>query len=76
MITADLIKTLTEFGPQGLTQLIRRSGYKEDKFITARFLGLTNGGQFCYLCKYPGEFEDECKVFVSVNKDGTLTAEY
>ena len=76
MITADVIKTLTEFGPQDMTKLIRRSGYREDKFITARFLGLTNGGQFCYLCKYPGEFEDECKVFVSVNKDGTLTAEY
>ena len=76
MITADKLKTLTEFGPKGLTTLIRRAGYKEDSFTEAKFLGLTNGGQFCYICKYPGEFEDTCKVFLTVNKDGTVRAEY
>ena len=76
MITAETLKTLTEFGPQGLTTLIRRAGYKEDKFIEAKFLGMTNGGQFCYLCKYPGEFEDTCKVFVYIDKAGSIKAEY
>ena len=76
MITADIIKTLIELSPQGLTKLIRRAGYKEDSFTEAKFLGMTNGGQFCYLCKYPGEFEDTCKVFLSVNKDGSIKAEY
>jgi len=76
MITADTLKVLTGFGPQGLTTLIRRAGYKEDTFTGAKFLGLTNGGQFCYLCTYKGEFEDTCKVFLTVNKDGTVSAEY
>jgi hypothetical protein len=76
MITADLLKTLTEFGPQGLTTLIRRAGYHEDTITEAKFLGMTNGAQFCYLCTCPGEFEDTFKVFLSVNKDGTVHAEY
>lgn len=76
MITADTVKTLTEMGPKGLTTLIRRAGYREDKFIEAKFLGITNGGMFCYSCVYPGEFEDVCKVFVRVHSDGTITAEY
>ena len=76
MITADTIKTLISLGPQGLTTFIRRAGYKEDTFVSAKFLGLTNGGQFCYLCTYKGEFEDTCKVFLTVNKDGTVRAEY
>lgn len=76
MITADIIKTLIELSPQGLTKLIRRAGYKEDTFTGAKFLGMTNGGQFCYLCTYKGEFEDTCKVFVYQSIDGTLKAEY
>ena len=76
MILADTLKTLTAFGPQGLTTLIRRAGYKEDKFTEAKFLGMTNSGQFCYLCKYPGEFEDTCKVFVYVDNTGKINAEY
>ena len=76
MITADTLKVLTGFGPQGLTTSIRRAGYKQYTFTGANFLGLTNGGQFCYLCTYKGEFEDTCKVFLTVNKDGTVSAEY
>ena len=76
MITADTLKTLTEMSPGALTALIRKAGYKEDKFTEATFLGMTNGGMFCYSCVYPGEFEDVCKVFVRVGSDGTLEAEY
>lgn len=76
MITAETLKTLTEFEAQGLTTLIRKAGYKEDKFTEAKFLGMTNGGQFCYMVAYPGEFEDTCKVFVYVDKSGVIRAEY
>lgn len=76
MITADTLKTLTEMSPKSLTALIRKAGYKEDRFTEAKFLGMTNGGMFCYSCVYPGEFEDVCKVFVRVSTDGALTAEY
>jgi hypothetical protein len=76
MITAEKLKTLTEMTAQGLTKLIRKAGYKEDKFISAKFLGMTNAGMFCYSCTYPGEFEDVCKVFVRIDSNDKLTAEY
>jgi len=77
MLTADTLKTLMEFGPQGLTVLIRRAGYKEDSFVKSKFLGMTNGGQFCYQCTYKGDFEDTCKVFLTYNHDtGKVSAEY
>lgn len=76
MITADKLKILTELTPQGLTRLIRKAGYKEDRFTAAKFVGMTNGGQFCYSCVYPGEFEDTCKVFVQIDHNDNLIAEY
>jgi hypothetical protein len=76
MITAETLKTLTAMDPKSLTNLIRKAGYKEDRFTEVKFLGITNGGEFCYSCVYPGEFKDVCKVFVRVNTNGTLTAEY
>lgn len=68
MITADTLKTLTSFTAQGLTEAIRKRGYKKDSFNTAKFLGITNGGQFCYSVTYTDTFEDkECttKVYIS-----------
>jgi hypothetical protein len=76
MITADKLQYLVTLRAQELTALIRKSGYKEDKFKSAKFLGMTNAGMFCYSCVYPGDFEDTCKVFVRINSDDTLTAEY
>lgn len=52
MITADTLKTLTELGPKGLTVLLQKSGYKHDTVTESKFLGLTNGGQFCYKIDY------------------------
>jgi hypothetical protein len=76
MITAEKLKTLISLSAQDLTNMIRRAGYKEDRFLVAEFLGMTNGGQFCYKCLYPGEFKDTCKVFVCMDSDGTVRAEY
>ena len=70
MITAERLKTLTSFTAQGLTEGIRKTGYKTDKFNTAKFLGMTNGRQFCYSVTYTDMIEgDECttKVYISYN---------
>jgi hypothetical protein len=48
MITAETLKTLTSFTPYALDQARNRSGRPMLGFKTARFLGMTNGGQFCY----------------------------
>lgn len=52
MITADRLKFLTTMSADMLTAGIRQTGYKKDKFETAKFVGLTNGGQFCYFVTY------------------------
>lgn len=52
MITAEQLKILTSLGPQGLTTFLNRSGYKQDKVTECQFLGMTNGGQFCYKIDY------------------------
>lgn len=52
MITAETLATLTQFTAAALTRAIRDAGHKEDSFLTARFLGITNGGQFCYQTQY------------------------
>lgn len=80
MILADTLKTLTTFTAEGLTQAIRLTGYKRDKFNTAKFLGMTNGGQFCYSVTYTDDVEgDECttKVYVSYNPtEGKVSVDY
>ena len=52
MILADTLKTLTTFTAPALTRAIQQAGYKKDSFTAARFLGMTNGNQVCYLCTY------------------------
>lgn len=79
MITAERLATLTDFSADALTRAIRLSGYKDDQFLTARFLGMTNNLQFCYQV----QFEDEeshlqvGKVFLTYNPvHGTVVADY
>lgn len=78
MITADMLQTLTTFTAPALTRAINLAGYKEDKFTGAKFLGITNGGQFCYSVTYV-EHGDQVKgkVFLNYNPaDGTVIADY
>lgn len=65
MIKAEKLQTLINMSPGALTEAIRKAGYKEDKFEISQFLGITNGGDFCYKVEYleEGEFQ-ETKVFV------------
>jgi hypothetical protein len=78
MITAERLATLTSFTAQGLTEAIRKSGYKEDKFTSCKFLGITNGGQFCYFAVYHCEGgTDSTKVFLTYNPaEDRVIAEY
>lgn len=80
MITAETLKTLISFTAPALTQAIRQAGYKRDKFNSAKFLGMTNGGQFCYSVTYTDEFDGDehtTKVFLTYNPaEGRVTAGY
>ena len=69
MITADKIQQLAYLGTQDLEQLIQQH-YPEDRFITSKFLGITNGHQFCYGVTYKDPHYDQpqqSKVFVNLD---------
>jgi hypothetical protein len=79
MITADTLKTLTSFTAAALSRALNVSGYRDCVFNTAEFLGITNGGQFCYKVTYHDdntEAEETGKVFLTYNTNGAVTADF
>ena len=78
MVTADKLKLLTNFPAFMLTTLIQQAGYKKDKFNTAKFLGITNGGQYCYSVTYIEDNEEyNTKVFLTYDPVADMiTADY
>jgi len=69
MITADTLKTLTSFTAPALQRALGNRALGVE-FVGAKFLGITNGGQFCYGVVYRSEdFEgtDSTKVFLTFN---------
>jgi hypothetical protein len=68
MITAETLESLTTYSPQFLTRAVQNAGYKDANFTSCRFLGITNGGQFCYMGVYPVKGGvDSTKVFLTYN---------
>jgi hypothetical protein len=68
MITAEKLQELTTLSPANLTSLVN-SNTRGVIISDAKFIGITNGGQFCYKVVYNlYKEEDELgKVFVSFN---------
>jgi len=66
MITADTLETLTTYSPQYLTRAAQLAGYKGPDFSSCRFIGITNGGQFCYTAVFQVKGgTDSTKIFLS-----------
>jgi len=66
MITADTLEVLTTYSPQFLTKAAQNAGYKGPVFTSCKFLGITNGGQFCYYAVYHVEGgTDSTKIFLT-----------
>lgn len=66
MITAQTLETLTTYSPQFLTKAAQNAGYRGPQFTSCKFLGITNGGQFCYKAVYPvKDGTDSTKVFLT-----------
>lgn len=79
MITAERLATLTNFTADALTRAIQASGYRDDQFLTARFLGITNGYQFCYQVQFTDHQQQlqTGKVFLTYDPvHGTAIADY
>jgi hypothetical protein len=59
---------------------MRVSGYKDEAFKEAKFLGITNGGQYCYEVLYfDSQLGEDCftKVFLTHDQfEGTVSVDY
>ncbi len=66
MITAEALQTLISYRAPELTRLAKADGYKGPAFSSCKFLGITNGGQICYMAVYLCEGgTDSTKVFIT-----------
>ena len=79
MITADELKEYIGLDRYSLSHVLAKSGYVGMSFKDVKFLGLTNGSDFCYSVKFydeSGEGEETGKVFVKKASDGKMVADY
>ncbi len=81
MILAETVRSLVNMSRQDLSEALARSGYRDCKFTGSEFLGITNGGNFCYRVTFPDEYTPgqmaHIKVFVKFNPvDRAVTAEF
>jgi hypothetical protein len=79
MILATELSKYTSLDRYELSNILADSGYTDCSFNSVKFLGLTNGGNFCYAIKYfdeQSESEQTGKVFVSKSATGAMTAEF
>lgn len=73
MITADHLKNLSSYRARDLNRVLWVSGYTKVTVKTAKFVGLTNGGQFCYSVTVADDPElgrlPQGKVFLSYDAE-------
>jgi hypothetical protein len=68
MILAETLEALTSYSPQYLTRAAQNAGYKGPEFTSCKFLGITNGGQFCYQAVFHVKGgTDSTKIFLTYN---------
>jgi hypothetical protein len=78
MITAEKLTLLTTLNTNLLASVLESTGYKDCKFKTAKFLGLTNGKQFCYSVTFKEDGELQTgKVFLTYDSaNDSITADF
>ena len=78
MITADTLEVLTSYSPQHLTKAAQLAGYKGPDFTSCKFIGITNGGQFCYMAVFQVKGgTDSTKVFLTYDHiHSSVSADY
>lgn len=78
MITAEKIIRCAYLSSTQIEKLLRKS-YPTDTVLTSKFVGITNGGDFCYTIQYPDPMVKSglnlSKVFVNLDNE-ELTADY
>ena len=75
MITPEQLQTLINYKAPELTRLAKEGGWPGPAFSSCKFLGITNGGQICYMGVYLCEGgTDSTKVFLN-HTAGRVTAD-
>lgn len=76
MILADTLKTLTTFTHHAIQMALGKAC--KEQLTGAKFLGMTNAGQFCYTVTYKVKGgTDSTKVFLTYDGvAGKVTASY
>jgi hypothetical protein len=80
MISVNTIRKCSFLNSITLEELLRKN-YPKDTVIKSEFVGITNAGQFCYQIGYQdpdlkGQGLTFCKVFVHIDNDGNIIADY
>jgi len=80
MITEQKIRKLAYLDTMQVESALRKN-YAKDRVVKSRFLGISNGGQFCYEIGYQdpdleGQGLTYCKVFVDLDVNEQPVAEY
>jgi hypothetical protein len=66
MITAEALQEMISYHAPTLTELAKDNGYKGPAFSSCKFIGITNGGQICYMAVFLCEGgTDSTKVFLT-----------
>ena len=66
MITPDTLQEMISYHAPTLTKLARDNGYKGPAFSSCKFIGITNGGQICYMAVFLVEGgTDSTKLFLT-----------
>ncbi len=73
MLLKQNVLELVSMDVTTLNRIVRNSGYKDAKFDTCEFVGITNSGDFCYKTSY---FEDGGYDFAKVYVKRTAANEY
>ncbi len=77
MITEFKIKRCAYLNTLSLEEAFVRNGYKDTKFINNKFLGITNGGEFCYEVLWNNEGEEGySKVFIDLDHNDEPVGEW
>ena len=79
MILAAELERYTSLDRYELRNVLAKSGYTGMTFESVKFLGLTNGGDFCYSVKFfddVGTGEQTGKVYVKKAATGDMIADY
>lgn len=73
MITAEALKEMISYSAPTLTQLAKAGKYKGPAFSSCKFLGITNGGQICYMAVFLCEGgTDSTKVYLTRTGDRVI----